>query len=163
MIFGQVEALLNKRKFAADCRALEVLTGLAKAMPWFTYEDYTACRRFFEEAVLERHLQRFDAQSDTAWYFLFYGFFQNRDLRRSGWVWKRLFEDCVLPSLNQTTDSKHSSKFSPITISKRLNWSKAAVQFNWRFPLFNEQVVKQLEESNLLSHPYKDVRTEVGR
>ncbi len=168
LFFSRIEAMLNKKKLAAECKTLEVLVGLAKAMPWFSYEDLTTCKQFFEQVVFEKHLKKFDAKADSAWFFLFYGFFQNRDLRRSVWVWRGLFEGKVLETFggssetDQVIDMKGIT-VSPITISSWINWSKSAVKRNWRFPLFNEQVVRQLENGNFLNHPYKDVRVEVAR
>lgn len=125
-------------------------------MPWLNYEDFTICKRFFEDVVFENHLPRFDVLSKSSWFFIFYGFFRNRDLRRSIWVWRYL-----LNNSSSHLDSTITS--SPFTISMMIRFCTTASKRNWRFPAFNEQAIRELEKRQFLCHPYKDVREEVAK
>ena len=149
LVFPHIEKLLEVDKHSHDKLAIEVLIGLANALPVLNYVDALKVVQFLS-TICKKHLVKFNSESSDLWIIFVSKVFNGRDLRRNKFLLKQLFDSTF-----------HDSTLSPYYQTSFIQFLASGCSYNFKYPEINQEVLSKLEEN--LSHPYQNVRIAIAQ
>ena len=130
-LFPRIERYCNSKKIHEQKMAIEMMNAVARAIPYFDFDQLATCRKFFLP-IFDKHLRSYSEQVANYWDDLFDELLRERDVRRVYWVVDYL--------IKLFTTSEAISAFHHSSV---LTFISAFLVNNWRF---------QQESRNILAH-----------
>lgn len=148
LIFSLIEKQLAKDKYCHDKLAIEIMSGMIRASPSLDYNDLYSVTNFLSK-IVDKHLTNFNSESFSLWKYFVMSFFDNRDIRRSLWLFERLLSMLF-----------HESTFAYYQAAY-LKFLAPVYKDNWKFPQVSKNVLSILEKN--LNFPYHNVRMAIAK